>query len=79
MDEELQLDDISNDLFIVNKYTMEKLFEMENCSDCIALYLFYYKTAKFQKTNQPYANDKFVKKALSWGEDRLRRTKNIFF
>ena len=51
MDNQLKLNDIADELLIVNKITIDKLFNLENCTDCIALYLFYYKTAKWQKTN----------------------------
>ena len=77
MNEEIRLNDISDELVILNKYTIDTLFKLENCSDCIALYVFYYKTAKWQKTNTIKANDTYVKKCLEWGEDKVRRTKKI--
>lgn len=77
MNEEIRLNDISDELLILNKYTIDTLFKLENCSDCIALYVFYYKTAKWQKTNTIKANDTYVKKCLKWGEDKVRRTKKI--
>lgn len=77
MNDEIKLTDISDELLILNKYTIDTLFKLENCSDCIALYVFYYKTAKWQKTNTIKANDTYVKKYLKWGEDKVRRTKKI--
>ena len=54
--QEIKLNDIADGLLILNKITIDKLFQLENSADCIALYVFYYKTAKWQKTNQPKAN-----------------------
>ena len=77
MEEELRLNDIADDLLILNKMTIDTLFKLDNCVDCIALYLFYYKTAKWQKTNTIKANDMYVKKSLKWGSEKIKRTKNI--
>lgn len=77
MDAEIKLNDISNDLLIINKHTIDTLFHLENAADCVALYVFYYKTAKWQKTNTIKANDAYVKKSLNWGIDRIKRTKQI--
>ena len=75
MKTELRLNDISDHLLILEKTTVETLFQLENCADCIALYMFYYKTAKWQGTNTVQANDLYVKKSLKWGVDKIRRTK----
>lgn len=77
MNDEIALNDIADELLILNKYTIDALFKLDNCTDCIALYVFYYKTAKWQKTNTIKANDTYIKKSLKWGEDRVRRTKKI--
>lgn len=75
--DEIELMDIADDLLILNKHTVDTLMELENCADCIALYVFYYKTAKWQKTNQIKANDEYVKKCLKWGRDKIVKTKAI--
>ena len=75
MSTEIIASDIANDLFIMNKYTVDKLFASTNPADCFALYGFYYKTAKWQKTNSIKANDKYVKLCLKWGDDRVRKAK----
>lgn len=77
MNDNIKLNDIADDLVIFNKITIDKLFQLENCADCIALYVFYYKTAKWQRTNTIKANDDYVKKSLKWGTDRIKKTKNI--
>lgn len=75
--EETKLKDIADDLLIVNKITIDKLFQLDNAADCVALYMFYYKTAKWQKTNTIKANDTYIKKSLKWGADKIRKTKTI--
>jgi hypothetical protein len=43
--------------------------------DLMALYWFYYYTAKWQKTNNPKATTSYAAKGLKWSEDRIRQTK----
>ena len=68
---DIKLNDIADDPLILNKITVDRLFQLENCADCIALYVFYYKTAKWQKTNTVKANDQYVKKSLKWGISKM--------
>lgn len=72
---DIELNDIADDLLILNKITIDRLFQLDNCADCIALYVFYYKTAKWQKTNTIKANDQYVKKSLKWGISKIQKTK----
>lgn len=72
----IDLLDIADELLIINKRTIDALMELDNASDCIALYVFYYKTAKWQKTNQIKATDTYAMKCLGWGKQRLVRTKD---
>lgn len=72
---DIELNDIADDLLILNKITVDRLFQLENCADCIALYVFYYKTAKWQKTNTVKANDQYVKKSLKWGVSKIQKAK----
>jgi len=73
--EDIKLNDIADDLLILNKITIDRLFQLDNCADCIALYIFYYKTAKWQKTDTVKANDQYVKKSLKWGISKIQKTK----
>lgn len=75
MNNTIAINDIADELLIFNKHTIDALFSLENCADCVALYAFYYKTAKWQKTNTIKAVDLYVKKSLGWGIDKIRRTK----
>ena len=73
--QEINLNDIANELLIINKNTIDKLFTLDNSADCIALYVFYYKTAKWQRTNIIKATDNYVAKCLKWGTKKIRETK----
>ena len=72
--EELKLLDISDELLIINRTTIERLFNEENLN-VLTLYLFYYKTAKWQKHNPIKASDEYCKKCLHWGIDKLQNAK----
>ena len=72
---DIKLNGIADDLLILNKITVDRLFQLENCADCIALYVFYCKTAKWQKTDTVKANDQYVKKSLKWGISKIQKTK----
>ena len=60
---------------VFNQATIDRLFKCTNPADCFALYGFYYKTAKWQKTNTIKANNLYVKKCLSWGIKRVNNAK----
>ena len=76
MEQQIITNDIANELLIINKFTIDYLFKLDNCVDCLALYVFYYKTAKWQKTNIIKASDEYVKKSLKWGNNKITNTKN---
>ena len=68
---------LEEQLTIVSTKTLHEVFKEEFGADAIALYMFYYYTAKWQKTNQPKALSSYCKKGLAWGRDRFRRAKAI--
>lgn len=72
--EEIELLDVADELLIINRATIERLFQEEN-QNALILYLFYYKTAKWQKHNPIKASDEYCKKCLHWGIDKLQATK----
>lgn len=74
---DIGLNDIADELLIVDKRTIEHLFELENCADCVALYMFFYKTAKWQGTRSIKANDTYIRKCLGWGARKVTATKKI--
>jgi hypothetical protein len=77
MEQGINLNDISDELLIIPKATIDSLTKLDDCSECIALYIFYYKTAKWQKTNQIKASDEYVKKSLKWCSNKIMKIKAI--
>lgn len=69
--------ELENQIFIASRKTIQTLLKEDNGSDAIALYFFYYETAKRQQTEQIRATDVFVMKGLKWGEKRFRVAKAI--
>ena len=61
----------------ITKGTMDKLLDLKNPSDPIALLMFYTHAAIRQGTNQPYATTSFCAKGLKWGERKTRAAKHI--
>lgn len=68
-------EDISNDLFILNSITVERLFQLG--TNAFALYSFYYKTSKWQKTSSVWATNDYVAQKLDWGRDKVIKVKKI--
>ena len=77
VENEIKVNDIADNLLILNKTTIDALFKLNSCSDCIALYIFYYKTAKWQKTNVIKATDNYVESSMNWSHNRLLKIKTI--
>ena len=66
---------IEEEPIVLSKPLLDKLLAESNPADLIALYCFYYYTAKWQGTNQPKTTIAYSAKGLHWGEDRVRRVK----
>ena len=77
MAKDINLNDIAEELLIVDRRTIDHLFDLENCADCVALYMFLYKTAKWQCTKSVKANDVYIRKCLGWGAKKVTTTKGI--
>lgn len=75
MSNNLQLIDYAENLVILDRNTVENLYKLDNCDECITLYLLYYKLAKWQKTDTVKANDEYVRKCLKWGRNKIIRAK----
>lgn len=63
-------------LIILTKHTIDIFLREDNSADLIGLYVFYYYTAKWQRTNQPKCTDEYVMNGLSWGDIRFKRAKD---
>lgn len=66
---------IENSLVILTKQTLDIFLRQENPSELIALYTFYYYTAKWQQTNRPKCTTGYVAKALHWGIKKTQKIK----
>ena len=65
---------IENEIVFLTKPTLDRFLKEENPGDLIALYTFFYYTAKWQQTNIVKATSGYVKKGLKWGIVRLTNT-----
>jgi hypothetical protein len=66
---------IENNIVILSKQTLDEFLKEDAPGDLIALYCFYYYTAKWQETNQPKASVQYVASGLHWGKDKVIKTK----
>ncbi len=66
---------IENQLVILTKQTLDIFLKETNPAELIALYIFYYYTAKWQKTNQVKCTSSYVAKGLHWSESKVRKVK----
>ena len=71
----MQQDFLENNLIILTKQTLDTFLKQDNPSELIALYTFYYYTAKWQKTNQPKCTTDYVSKGLHWGIQKVQKVK----
>lgn len=68
---------IENELVILSKATIDKLLKYDNVADLLSVYIFYYYTAKWQKTNQPKATNEYVVKGLKISRSRVVKAKEL--
>lgn len=64
-------------VILVSTRTICELFDQENWSDLVALYMFYHKQCKLQKTNQSFTTSNFAMKWLSWWDKRFKDAKKV--
>jgi hypothetical protein len=60
---------------VLSKPLRDLIFQQENPSDVLCLYIFYYHTALWQDTDQPKATDEYCMKGCKLGQRRFFRTK----
>lgn len=70
-----QLYNVEDEPIVLSKCLLDILLKQPNHSDLIALYTFYYYTAKWQKTNQPKAATKYTAQGMGWSVERTIRNK----
>jgi hypothetical protein len=67
--------DRNQEPLVTSKITFDIFLAQEKPSDLIALYHFYYYTAKWQNTNKVRATTNYAAKGLKWSNDKVRKTK----
>ena len=66
------------DAMVINPNLYRKFMKVgKDFHNLLALYIFYTYHAQHQKTNQPYATDKFVQNGLGWGLEKVKRIKAL--
>jgi hypothetical protein len=68
--------DLTNEPIILSKGLIDLLLKQKNASDLIALYTFYYYTAKWQKTNIPKSTTSYTANGIGWGEQKVKKIKS---
>lgn len=66
---------IENELIIIPKATLDIFLKQSNPSELMALYTFYYYTAKWQGTNQPKCTTEYASKGLHWTRNKVVKVK----
>lgn len=69
--------DINEEPIVISKSILDLFLEQENSGDLIALYTFYYYTAKWQKTNQVKATVEYVANGLKWSSAKVRLARSV--
>jgi hypothetical protein len=67
---------VEDEPIVLSKYLMDTLLGQPNSGNLIALYCFYYYTAKWQKTNTPKATIEYVANGLGIGVHSVHKYKN---
>lgn len=66
---------LENNFIILTKMTIDRFLKEENPDQLIALYTFYYYTAKWQKTNSIKCTTSYAGKGLGWNERKIMKVK----
>lgn len=71
----MNVNSIENELIILTKQTIDIFLKSDSPGDLLALYSFYYYTAKWQGTNQPKCTTSYAARGLKWSEAKVRKAK----
>jgi len=67
----------SEEPIVISKATSDRILKEDKPADIMALYWFYYYTAKWQGNNQAKSAINYVAKGLNWSEVKVRKNKKI--
>lgn len=65
--------DTNKEPLVLGKPLMDLFLEQEHPVEVMGLYLFYYRTAKWQKNGRAWCTVAYIMKGLKWGKDRVRK------
>ena len=71
----MNVNSIENELIILTKQTIDVFLKSDSPGDLLALYSFYYYTAKWQGTNQLKCTTSYAARGLKWSEAKVRKAK----
>lgn len=81
IEREPELAEWEHERIIIPTITITRMLELtgKNYPIALALYVFYYTTARRQRTNQPYALDQYCMddRGLGWSKDRFYKAKKL--
>ena len=69
--------DIESEPIIISQSLLNIIFKQEHPEDVLAVYIFYYRTAKYQKTNQVWCTVGFISNGIKISENRVREARKI--
>ena len=69
--------DIKSEPLVISKVTLDILLARPEYEQLIALYCFYYYTAKWQHTDQPKATNGYVSQGIHWSKVKVMKYKQI--
>lgn len=69
--------DLNEEPIVLPKATLQRLFRTEHPSECMSMYILFYYTAKWQQTNSPKINNKYIQKKLKFGIHKVEKIKKI--
>lgn len=69
--------DVKSEPLVISKVTMDILLQRPEYEQLIALYCFYYYTAKWQQTDQPKATNGYVSQGIHWSKVKVMKYKQI--
>jgi len=67
--------DLDSELMTITVTTCARCLTHPNGADALALYMFYYLTARRQETLQPKASQAYCRRGLNWGKARYQNAK----
>ena len=67
--------EVEHEPIVISKALMDTFLKQERPADLMALYMFYYMTAKWQQTNQPKCTAEYAMNGLNWTKKRVMDAK----